>query len=199
LRSAKKSLEVQINKSNQDFDIVNTRKQKDLQTLDKLQDIKQIQAVQEELDHVFSRIKKVEDKQMSLMESQEQIDQNLAKVKYDLDNVTSQINQFEDKSQEVLKIQRDKEEYLSNFFDELAQNLSGNLLQIFNKAAEENYGRAVVFYSAGNFEGLITPLTAEQQQEINNIRDSQVAVLADTNQIVVKISLDEVLAIKKSL
>ncbi|MDR3152481.1 MAG: hypothetical protein LBT85_03370 [Bifidobacteriaceae bacterium] len=199
MRSAKKSLEVQINKSNQDFDIVNTRKQKDLQTLDKLQDIKQIQAVQEELDHVFSRIKKVEDKQMSLMESQEQIDQNLAKVKYDLDNVTSQINQFEDKSQEVLKIQRDKEEYLSNFFDELAQNLSGNLLQIFNKAAEENYGRAVVFYSAGNFEGLITPLTAEQQQEINNIRDSQVAVLADTNQIVVKISLDEVLAIKKSL
>lgn len=192
-------MEVQINKSNQDFDIVNTRKQKDLQTLDKLQDIKQIQAVQEELDHVFSRIKKVEDKQMSLMESQEQIDQNLAKVKYDLDNVTSQINQFEDKSQEVLKIQRDKEEYLSNFFDELAQNLSGNLLQIFNKAAEENYGRAVVFYSAGNFEGLITPLTAEQQQEINNIRDSQVAVLADTNQIVVKISLDEVLAIKKSL
>jgi predicted nucleic acid-binding Zn-ribbon protein len=199
LKSAKKSLEIQLNKTNQDFDMVNARKQKDLQTLDKLQDVKQIKAVQEELDHVLSRIEKLENSQLELMENQEQLDQNLAKTNHDLEDITNQIDQFENNKDKVLKVEKDKVEYMNNYFAEISSNLSANLCKIFSAAADENYGRAVVFYSPGNFEGLIMPLTAHQQQEISSIKDNEIAVLDDTNQIVVRINSDEISAIRSSL
>ncbi|MDR3127998.1 MAG: DUF1664 domain-containing protein [Bifidobacteriaceae bacterium] len=168
------------------MELAKSRQKRDLVRLDKLQDVKQIAGLRKELDHLVNRINRVEDKQLELMEQQDKAQQIYDKIASDLTNITDEVNSFDERKRNAIKEARGHYIFVEKNYNELLAKLPDDLLTAFKTAVSENYGRAVVFYTNGDFEGVLSPVMPFEQNIIKNMSDNQIYILEETSQLVVK-------------
>lgn len=188
LKSEKTDAFSNLEKCNEDIALAEKRKASDEGLFENLKHQKEVKALQTELDRLDSRLSELADKKQMLKSDLDNVNEKIHIAESNFLKVSEQIENSSSDKQSLILEQTDNIKLLENDFETKKSSLSEEVLSQFESSLEQNYGRAVVFYKDGNFEGILQPLTPKELSEIKAVKDDEIYILEETGQLVVKAS-----------
>jgi predicted nucleic acid-binding Zn-ribbon protein len=190
LKAENASIHLELEKCNEDISLAEKRKESDSKLFENVKHEREVKALETDLERIDKRLLELSEKKAEIKTRVDLISAKLKKAEVDFENANSQISQMEtDKEGSIVKLGEDLKVLQADFETKKA-SLPNEVNKLFDSAIESNYGRGIVFYKEGEFEGILQPLTPAELSKIHHISKNEILVLEDTSQIVVKAALD---------